>query len=140
MKMLIMAVFGLFLFAGCTKSTTVTPIQAAGCTVETAVSSSIAGAVDTALQCANTAQVASDLQAMWGNINLCSQTATQVAQLKSQMKPQGVIASVVCPIAIQSAVAFLSNSVPAAWKCTGPNATMSGLITALTTACDAAPF
>lgn len=138
MTKLMLALMGLFLFAGCTKSTTVTPIQSAGCSIETAISSGIAGAVSSSLQCANTAQVAADLQAAWGNVNLCS---TAQAQMKSQkLQPKGIVASIVCPIAINTAVGFLSNSVPSSWKCTGPNATMAGLIGALTTACEAAPF
>lgn len=131
MEALVLAIFGLFLFAGCTKSPVLTPIQQAGCAIETAVSGGIAGAVSSSLQCSHPDVVAADLQKAFGNANLC-----QAASVK--LKPEGTIGDLACPAAIQIVVGFLSNSIPSTWGCSGPNATMQGLIDVATNACKAA--
>lgn len=166
---LILALISCVFVLSCSKSTSpvLTPIQDAGCAIETAVSGGLAGAVSTALSCTNPQVVAQQLQSAFGNANLCSapvpapaaQAMVAGAQPKyskvgdvsasdlnaakaglhaNLVKAQGVVGSVACPIAINAAVGFLSNSVPAAWGCSGPNATISGLVSALTTACIAA--
>lgn len=166
MKLLLVLISCVFMF-GCKQNPVLSPIQDAGCAIETAVSGGLAGAVSGALQCSHPDVVAQQLQSAFGNANLCQAPVPAPAQaalvagvapkfskvgdvsdadLKAaksglhanMVKPQGVVGSVACPIAINAAVGFLSNSVPAAWGCTGPNATISGLVSALTAACVAA--
>lgn len=161
MRLLILAAFGLIFFGGCTKSPVLTPIQQAGCAIETAVSTGIGSAVASALQCSNASQVDADLQAAFGNANLCnapvpdpapptqlksafkklgdvSQSDLDAAKKGAKLKPMGAIGDVACPLAVSAAIGFLSNSVPKSWGCTGPNATIQGLLDAATAACKAA--
>lgn len=163
---LVMMTFALA-FAGCTKSggPVLSPIQEAGCAIESAVSGGMASVVSSSLQCSHPDVVAQQLQAAFGNANLCAApiapapaaamlagqkyskvgdvSAADLAAAKSGMhanavKPNGIIGNIACPIAINAAIGFLSNAVPASWGCSGPNASISGLIGALTSACEAA--
>lgn len=168
MRLLTFALLGSALFlASCTKSggPVLSPIQEAGCAIESAVSGGMASVVSSSLQCSHPDVVAQQLQAAFGNANLCAApvaapanaamlagqkfskvgdvSAADLDAAKSGMhanavKPNGIIGNIACPIAINAAIGFLSNAVPAAWGCSGPNASISGLIGALTAACETA--
>lgn len=149
------------LLAGCPKSPVLSPIQSVGCAVEQTVSVDLASAIGTSLQCAHTDAIVQSLNAALGNANLCGTpipaspaavTAALVAPKwgkigdvtpgdlgkKSLVKAQGIVGSIACPIVINVVTGFVSNSVPAAWGCVGPNASIAGLIATLTAGCVAA--
>ena len=141
MKSIVMIIACLFTF-GCTKSTgTMSPIQAAGCDVETAILGGASTAIATALSCTNTSAVQASLTTALGNANLCTApgvAAISTSSLKAQkLKSLGVIGNLACPIAINTIVGFLSNTVPTGWGCS-TTATASALEAALTAACEAA--
>lgn len=140
MKLLLMTVMA-FLMFGCTKSSTssLTPIQAAGCDVESLVTSGFASAVASALTCTNTTQIQTDLQTAFGNANLCQGqvAAATMAQLKAKGVSKGIVGSIACPIAINTAVGYLSNSIPTTWGCSAA-ATAASLSATLTTLCEGA--
>ena len=59
-------------------------------------------------------------------------------QMKAQaVKAMGLVGGIACPIVINTAIGFLSNSVPAAWGCT-TSTTIVTVQGALTAACEAA--
>lgn len=142
----LLVVLGLtFAVAGCTKSSSggaVNPIKDAGCQAETLVTGAAAGVVASSLTCSNTAAIQASLQAALGNINYCAQNSAvsvQVKASKSLIKTEGVIASLVCPIAVSTVMGFMTSQVPATWGCT--NAADAGVVSvALTAACTALPF
>lgn len=145
LAVLSLACLGLFL-AGCTSSNsgTVTPIQAAGCDVESAILGGAAGAIASALSCTSTSAIQASLTTALGNANLCAApgvAAISAASMKSAksaaVKPQGVIGNLACPIAVNTIVGFLSNSVPSAWGCSA-SASASALAATLTSVCEAA--
>jgi hypothetical protein len=77
MKFFSIIVLSLFLFS-CTKNNPVlTPIQQAGCAIETAVTTSFSGGVATTLSCTNQAKIKTDLQNAFGNANLCQAPVPQ---------------------------------------------------------------
>lgn len=134
-------------FTGCTKTatttSTLTPIQAVGCDVETAVTASFATGVVKALTCTNEAAVQASLLLAFGNANLCSNqvTAVSAVQIKAAVskaiKPQGVIGNIACPIAVSTALGYLTNSVPVSWGCSA-SASATTLSTALISLCESA--
>lgn len=159
MKFLSLLVLPL-LFVGCTKSPVLSPIQSVGCAVEQTVASDIAVAIAGALQCGQSAEIVNSLTAALGNANLCltpipapPAPAAVVAGLvapkwgkigdvtagdlgkKPLVKTQGIVGAIACPIVINTLTGFLSNSVPKAWSCTEPNASIAGLIQTLVATC-----
>lgn len=153
MKNALFLITAMAFLAGCPKTTTTTtptgggtmsPIQTAGCDVETAILGTAASAVATALSCTATAAIQSSLTVALGNANLCASpivSGTTMSALKSEAhsaaKPMGVVGNLACPIAINTIVGFLSNSVPAAWGCS-VSSSASALSATLTAACEAA--
>lgn len=173
MKILLIPV--LLAFVGCTSSTTTTPsggsmspIQAAGCDVETVLLGGASSAVATALSCSNTTAIQTSFTTALGNANFCAtpippttasgsaakaKTAepvwTTIGQIPvsalhagtsveaKAVKTMGVVGSIACPIAINTVIGFLTNSVPAAWGCSA-TASAAQLETVLTAACEAA--
>ena len=162
MKLLITCLLAMS-FLSCTKpqapAPILTPIKDIACDVEKAVSGGLGSTIATSLSCAHPEIVSSELQAAFGNANMCATPIVQpsgmavMAQakwktigdipgdalkqkgMKAMAAPMGVIGSIVCPMAVQSAVGYLSNSIPVAWGCTGPNASFQGLLSALTAGC-----
>jgi len=58
----------------------------------------------------------------------------------AQVKPDGVIGNIACPIAVNAALALVTTQIPSSWGCT-PGSVTTDLSTALTAACVAAvPF
>jgi hypothetical protein len=151
-KMLLICILSLAAFAGCTKSSsgggTVTPIQAAGCDIETAILGGASGAISSALSCTNSAAIQASLTTALGNANLCAApgvaavSSGQMSAAKASMKsaaakPMGVIGNIACPIAISTIMGFLSNSIPSAWGCSA-SASAAGVSAALVSVCEAA--
>lgn len=161
----------LLVLAGCKSnqpSPIIQPIKDMACAVEKSVAGGIAQAVASSLTCAHSDVMQADLQAAFGNANMCAApvpvpapapgVASAMAApmwktigdvpgdalkpkdgMKAQdVKPMGIIGSIACPIAVNSAIGFLSNSLPEKWGCTGPNASFAALISAATAACLAA--
>lgn len=60
------------LSAACTKSATMSPLQAAGCDVEGLGTSAAASAIASVLSCSNAPQIQADLQVALGNVNFCA--------------------------------------------------------------------
>lgn len=129
---------------GCTKTnSTLTPIQQVGCEIESAVSTSFSAGVASAMSCTNQAAIQASLQTAFGNANLCAGPASAVtaAQIKTAkslaVKPQGVVGNLACPIAVSSALGFLTNSVPSSWGCSA-SASASTLQSTLVSLCETA--
>lgn len=147
MKMLILILAPLFLFGltACPKSSTgsLSPIQQAGCDIETAINASFSTAVAAALTCSNTAAIQASLATAFGAANLCtgqvaSATTTQLNAAKSAaVKPNGIIGNLACPVAVSSALGFLSNAIPSSWGCSA-TASASALQATLTALCEGA--
>lgn len=147
-------VFGLGMTACTTSPVSPTnPGGTLGCAAQQLVDASAAGIMASVDGCTNTAQMETDMQSMWGSISLCTaaSTAAQVQQAKksiamraaksSKLKadtPQqsGIIAMIVCPLAINGLDAIIGTQVPAAWGCTGSNSVDA----VFTTACNLLPF
>jgi len=145
MKRLMVVMAFMFTFLGCTSSTptssgTMSPIQAAGCDVETAILGGASTAVGTALSCTNTSAIQASLTTALGNANLCAApgvAAVTGSAIKAKAVGKLVIGNIACPIAINTIVGFLSNTVPTAWGCSA-TASASSLAATLTTVCEAA--
>ena len=145
MKSILTIATCVFTLCGCTKTATgsMTPIQAVGCDIQTLVTSGLAASVATALSCTNQTQIQTDLQSAFGNANLCAAqavstaNAAQVKAAKAAAKPMGIVGNIACPIAINTVIGFLSNSVPTTWGCSA-SATAAALSSALTAACETA--
>ena len=145
MKIVLSLLISLMFVGGCTSSSgSMTPIQAAGCDVESAILGGAATAIATALSCSSVSSVQSSLTTALGNANLCSSsqvasvTASSLKAAKSAaVKPLGIVGNLACPIAVNTIVGFLSNSIPSAWGCSASTDAAS-LSTALTAACEAA--
>lgn len=153
MKLLILTI--LLLGVACTKSGTMSPIQSAGCAVESAVTSAAATSIAAALSCTNQAQIATDVQNALGNVNLCA-TNVAVASLapkyskvgdvskqdldaakgKNLIKPMGVVGNIACPIVVNTLLGFATNSIPSSWGCSS-STTASALTATIIAGCEA---
>ena len=160
-------IFATVFFAGCTKPApggSVTPIQSAGCAVETAVVGGAASAVASVLSCSNAAAIQASLTVALGNVSLCATpvpsaptgatlaliagaanwhtigdiSAGDLEVSKSSVKGvKGVIGAMVCPLVVNTVVGFGTSLVPTSWGCTG-SAAANTLGAALAAACIAA--
>jgi hypothetical protein len=141
--MLLAAILGIL--CSCTSSSpspgsVISPITAVGCSIETAVTAGAASGIATALNCTSQAAIQTSLQLALGNVNFCSyQPQADAAKLaKSSKQPlKGVLGDIACPVFINTAMGYLTNSVPAAWGCAA-GASASAIAAALTTACETA--
>ena len=104
-----------------------------GCTVEHSAAGAISSSVSTALQCANSAQVLTDVTSLLAKTNICSLPS------KKPTDKTGPIAMVICPVVSQLAASELGTAVPASWQC-NPALAKEGVAMALTTACNLIPF
>lgn len=142
----------LFTIIGCTSSSgSLSPIQQVGCDIETAINASFSQAVASALTCSNPGAIQSSLATAFSAANLCmgqvaAATTAQLSSAKAALKagvksdavkPLGVVGNLACPIAVSSALGFLSNAIPASWGCSA-TASASALSATLTTLCEAA--
>jgi hypothetical protein len=143
MKILILSF--VFLFVGCTKNGSVTPIQDAGCQAEQLMTAAAASVVASSLTCSGAAAIQTSLQQALGNANYCASSTAASTQVKTTAlqakvaQPQGAIATLVCPLAVNVVVGYLSSSVPSAWGCSG-SADAGVLGSALSVACLAIPY
>jgi hypothetical protein len=149
MKKILFLLTTMAFLGGCPKTATaptgtMSPIQTAGCDVETAILGTAASAVASALSCTGSAAIQASLTVALGNANLCASpivSGTTMAALKSEAsakaKPMGVVGNLACPIAINTIVGFLSNSVPTTWGCSATSSA-SALVSVLTAACESA--
>ena len=130
-----------FAFVGCTKSgSSISPAQAVGCDIESAVVAAEASAVSTLLSCTNVTQVQQDMMTALGNANLCAApgvAAVSSAQMKSAVSAKGVIGSLACPIVVNVLIGYASSAIPSTWGCSTGSSAQS-LSAALTAACVAA--
>ncbi len=136
MKFLFAAVLMLTMtFVGCNKPSDPTgPIAAVGCSVETAITSSLAATIGSTLTCSNLTQVQLDIQGALGKANLCAQAVPPPASAQSKQKFKGIVGGLVCPLAIDAVLGLVVSKVPASWGCS-PSASTTGLATALGAAC-----
>lgn len=145
---LLATVFLTFALAGCT-STPNTP--SVGCSAEQLVDTAAVGVLTAIDGCSNTAQMQTDIQALWDKANLCTAAAVQADAKKAlvahrafvaahplggKLKAAGPIADIVCPIVVNSVDGLIGSKAPASWQCTGS----TSIDTALTAACDLLPF
>lgn len=113
------------------------PVTTAACTDETKALTALASSVATTLQCANQAQIVTDLTTALGNANVCawsSATSTVSAQV---VKPMGVVGNMVCPLASAAVVGFMTSAIPTTWGCTATTSA-AAVQSALTQVCEAA--
>lgn len=108
------------------------PLESAGCAIETGLSGSGATAIATALTCTNQAAIQASLLVALGNANLCKLVVPPAGAVKTQ----GLVGSLACPIAVNTIIGFLTNSVPTTWGC-AQGASVSALVLSLTAACEA---
>ncbi len=110
-----------------------TPLQSAGCGVETAITGAMGAAVVS--DCAGTDAVAcgQGFEVALGNVNLCStplpsgfattwktvgDVPADALKVKNIAGKMGVVGNVACPIAIDAALGLLTGQVPKACGCT----------------------
>lgn len=142
---------------GCSGGVTVNPLQAAGCDVETVITSAFGGVIVN--QCAGTDADACGqaLLVALGNVNMCATPVPQPASLAGvakwktvgdinkgdlkpggvsteAVKPQGIVGGIVCPLAYSTIVGLVTGVVPKACGCT-KNLDAGALGTALVAAC-----
>lgn len=159
-------IFGLMVIAlstACSKSSSsMSPIQAAACDVESVATGSVAAAVATAFNCQNQPQIQTDLQTALGNVNFCAASVPAPASLIAgakmvsklgdvtkadidaakkakglAVKPMGIVGNIACPIILNAGVAYLTQAVPSSWSCTASSSAQT-VAQALTIACEAA--
>jgi hypothetical protein len=152
---MLLVVSAIFALTACpaTPSPTPTPQPAPsniGCSAETLVDSAAAGAFASIDGCTATAQITSDIQAVWTKlgINFCGTVATlkklqAVKKLVAGAHPElkftsatGPIADLVCPLAVSGIDSIVGTQVPSNWLCTG-SASVDATFTA---ACELIPF
>lgn len=144
-----------------------TPVGGAVCDIESSLANGLAGSVAGTLACSNQAAIVTSLQSALGNVNLCAAPlpAPASAALKSldasgwktvgdvpasalkkpasvglkaeAVKTMGIVGQIACPIAIDTGIGFLSNSIPAAWGCSA-SVTVQTIQSALIAACELA--
>lgn len=150
MKKLMFSVL-MVMMIGCSTTPTnpvLTPIQAVGCDVETAVTTAFAATVATSLACTNQTAIQSSFQTALGNVNFCasssvsSVTAAQIKDAAAKMtskvaKPMGIVGTIVCPIAINTIIGYATAQIPTTWGCSA-SVSASTVGAALTAACEAA--
>lgn len=131
-----------FCMAACTSTSTTNPVDTVVCSAETVATTTMAAAIASAAGCKNVSQMQVDIQGWLGKANLCQAAAVQ-AQLKAISnksmaagKEKGIVASIVCPIVIDSIQSGIGQTFPTAWQCSGSALTA----TALSTACLAIPI
>lgn len=137
MKLFITASLLLTSIMGCTSKTTTptpNPISTIGCDVETSLSSAFATSLSGILSCTNTNVIQTDLLGYLGKANLCAQSSNALIKSKSLVSPKGVIGGIICPIAVQSAMAAVGTKTPVTWGC-NPAASTGSAASALTTVC-----
>lgn len=153
MKIMI-AICSLVLFGACTSSTSPTPAPAAGtapapspvlsplqdvgCEIESAVTSSFANTIANSFSCKNTSVIQANLQTAFGNANLCPKVTPAMTIAKAQaVHAKGIVGNIACPLAISTAIGYLTSQIPTAWGCSA-QVTAASLTSTLTTACEAA--
>lgn len=160
MKLLILL---FIVLVGCSStSSSLSPIQAVGCTVESTIVGVEAQAIATLLTCSNVAQIQTDMQTALGNVNFCavpvpapavtSLIATKVKTIgditqadldaakkgvQSKAVAKGIVATIACPIFFNVALGFATSQIPSKWSCQASTSAAS-LGAALTAACETA--
>lgn len=136
-----------------------TALNSAGCDVESAITSTIGGAVLSACQGSGTAAACgAAFQTSLGNVNLCAAgipaaslskdakwtkvgdvTAGDLSQGKGKAKlsTMGVVGAIACPIAVNTIMGYLTSQIPLACGCT-VSLTASQADQAIVAACEAA--
>lgn len=111
------------------------PVVGQICQDQTKALTALAGSVASTLQCANQAQIVTDLTTALGNANVCKYAAAPA--VAGQMKPMGVVGNILCPVAASTVVGFLTSTIPTTWGCTAT--TSAGAVqSALIAVCEAA--
>jgi hypothetical protein len=99
-----------------------------GCATRDVVVANLPAMIAKTLACKNVSNITRDVNVALSGTNLCPAAP-----------PQGPIAMVVCPIAVNAIVSFAGNKIPADWEC-DPALAEKGASVALTTACNLIPF
>lgn len=110
-----------------------TPLEDAGCAIETGLTQGAAQSIALALTCQNQAAIQASLMVAMGNANLCKMVQPAV----SGQAIKGIVGNIACPIAVNTIIGYLTNSVPATWGC-AQGSSVSQLTSVLTQACEAA--
>jgi hypothetical protein len=121
MKKTLVLLVGIFLLSSCK----------VGCDVENVVTSGLANAIASALNCSNVTQIQADVQAIVGKANICS--------VKPDTEKRGTIANIVCPMVSQAMVTYVGTQIPVSWNC-GPTVAGQSLSSIVTSACELLPF
>lgn len=170
MKHVLFAVLAVGLITGCAwfKSAPVQavlqPVEAVGCSVETAITGDFGAEVVAECQGTDPAACGQAFQTALGNVNLCNLSLPQPANalaasapkwgkvgdvtdgdlkagkgaVKAQaVKAQGIVGAVACPVAINTALGLLTGVIPQACGCKN-NLSASQVGQALNLACQAA--
>ena len=108
---------------GCTGTGSSGAGTTVGCSVETVITTAVAGAIASADSCTNVAQIKTDIQAALGKINLCSAASvqSQMTDLKQKQgdKYKGIVGTIVCPLTTDAILSLIGAKVPSGWGCSG---------------------
>mgnify|MGYP001610854352 CR=1 FL=1 len=90
-----------------------TSVESAGCVAETAVLTNFSTKIAAQLNCTHPDAIQASLTAALGNVNLC-----KLVPAHGIVSPTGVVGNIVCPIAVSTAIGFMTSAIPTAWGCT----------------------
>jgi hypothetical protein len=128
-----------FSFTGCSwfKSASVQAalqsVVVTGCNEQTAILKGLSGSVANSLNCTAPDEIQKSLTSAMGNVNLCK----YVPQPQAGMPMKGIVGNIVCPIAVSTAIGFMTSAIPKEWGCTVTGAADKVQV-ALTAICEGA--
>ncbi len=106
-------------------------IVTAGCGEQTKALTGLSQSIGKTLNCSHPDAIQASLTTALGNVNLCKYVT------KPAVGVQGVVGNLVCPIAVSTAIGFMTSAIPTEWGCT-VSADAGGVNTTLTQICEAA--
>jgi predicted phage tail protein len=107
-------------------------VVTAGCGEQTKILTGLSQSIGKTLNCTHPDAIQTSLTAALGNVNLC-----KYAPSATGAGPKGVIGNIVCPVAVSTAIGFMTSAIPAEWGCT-VSADAGGVGATLTSICEAA--
>ncbi len=107
-------------------------VVAAGCNEQTKALTGLSAGIAKSLNCAKPEAISASLTAALGNVNLCKYAVTP-----GGIVAKGIVGNIVCPVAVSTAIGFLTAAIPPEWECT-VSADAGGVASALTSICEAA--
>ncbi len=111
----------------------ITAIASAGCTEQTKLLEGFSKSVASTLTCAHPEAIQASLTLALGNVSMCR----LVPLTAGDVKPQGAIGSMLCPVASAAVVGFMTAQIPAEWGCTA-TVQAGAIALALSQACETA--